>query len=885
MKTKKKFFVMLVAILTLAIAAFCFAGCFSDDASESTVNDSVTSEQPSSSELDSTDSTSGDSETGDSGSSEQPVKKQFNVTAPAASDKYTFEGEDKATEGETYTFTVEKAAGVHGTLTVTATMGGHDATVENTDDGYEIAAVNGDIVITVTYADKLVSVTKTLCDGVTLVGEEKAIVGNDYKFKVEFEEGYTEADDFEVKVNGVAVEADGDGYYTVEAVKTGFVIEVSGAKTITYGVTYVVDGVEADAIDKTTDEILYTNEKYTIDFTVSEKYSKSTDDVKVFVKIGGGEEQEVLPTDGAYVITNPKADITVIVKGLKINTYKVNFVVNGDVFCCFEKVEHGTVVGDEMLEEAAGELAEQGLYEVIGWGEIPAAITGYTFIEAKVSAKSIVSDRALDVGECTGLTVGGGTVGNWSNEADIAAPDGFKTVKKMTSGFNDNGKKYLHGRFLHADVTNYSMITFALKSNGTFSYDTTVGGDARTGSYSDWLVYTLTNNGGIWHINVKCGDEVLSDFNDSAARTNICDILWHGRAVGFNVTAPDDGDFEVYSTEVRGVVDVDKIGESVVEKVIVDATETTDTVLGFGKAYHYKPQGTPADKDGNQVKAQVAETDITAYNHLEFYVKVTSSWILFDEWTHYFASNGQWVKVEANKIGEQEWVVEFKGGAGESTTVNNVTTLDQLLTFKMDRRDSSLEGATVEGCSPSEITITEIRGKKGPVPSAPQGERISGNVYGSIEGASIATVKTGETAPAGFENVYYYKSEPKAAGSVAFVHGMFFSRADITEYSTVSFAMKTNCKYQLDDPNRVTLGNDWIIFKLEQAQDGRTWTLTLTNAEGEVVHSAEKLMGTNVHEILWSNRTTSYCPINDEETGVSLKVWTTDVRGVLKTAE
>ena len=900
MKTKKKIFGIIVAILALAIATFCFAGCFSDNTSESTKNDSVTSEQPSSSDLDSTDSASGDSETGDSetsdsetsdsetgdsGSSEQPVKKQFNVTAPAASDKYTFDGTDKAVEGETYTFVVQKAVGAHGTLTVTATMGGQNATVNATDDGYEIAAVNGDIVITVTYADKLVAVTRMLCAGVNFVGEEKATVGSDYKFKIEFEAGYTAGEGFAVKVNGVTVTADAEGFYVVKGVKAGFAIEVIGAKTITYGVTYVVDGVAADAIDKTSDEILYANEKYTINFTVSAKYSQSKDDVKVFYKIGDGAEQEVLLTDGAYVITNPKADITVIVKGLKINAYKVNFVVNGDVFYSLEKVDHGTAVTEEMLEEAAAELAAQGLYEVIGWGEIPSEITGYTCVEPKVSAKSVVSDRAYDDGACAGTTFKGGVIGNWSVADDVAAPEGFKTVQKMTSGFNDgdDGKKYLHGRFLHSDVTNYSMITFALKANGIFSCDTTVGGDAVKASYNDWVVYTLTNNGGIWHINVKCGDTVISDFNDSAARTALCDILWHGRAVGFNITAPDEGELAVYSTEVRGVLDADKLGGSVVvKKVITDATETTDTVIGFEKAYHYKPQGTPAD---GRVEAKVADTDVTAYNYLVFYVKVTGSWILFDGWDHYFASNGQWVKVEANKTGAQQWVVKFKGGKGEMTTVNNVTTLNQLLTFEMDTRDSSLDGATVEDCTPSEITITEIRGKKGSAPSAPQGEPISDNVYGSIEGgASIATVKTGETAPAGFENVYYYKSEPKAADGEVYVHGMFFSRTDITEYSTVSFAMKTNGKYQLNDPNRVSLGNDWIVFKLEQAQDG-TWTLTLTNVEGKVVHSAEKLTGTNVFEILWHNLTTSYCPVNDEETGVSLKVWTTDVRGVLRTAE
>lgn len=878
MKNKKMFSGFIVAILSLVIAAFCFAGCSGGNTSESTGNSTSTSEQQSGSDIDSSSATGSSESESNPGASEKPVKKQFTVTAPAASDKYTFDGANKATESEDYTFVVAKVAGVHGTLTVTATMGGHNATVETTDDGYKIAAVNGDIVITVTYEDKLVNVTKSLCTGVNFVGEEKATVGSDYKFKVGFEEGYTAAEDFEVLVNGVAVTADNEGYYIVSAVKKGFVIEVKGVKTLTYKATYIAEGVAADAIDKAKEEIAYGNEKYTIAFTVSDKYSNSKEGVKVFVKIGDGEEQEVLPVDGAYVIDNPKADITVIVKGLKINTYKVNFVVNGDVFYCLDNVEHGTAVTEEMLKDAADELAAQGLYEVIGWSEHPSAITEYTYIIPKVAAKSVVSDRAYDDGACPGTTALGAFMGNWSGADDVAAPEGFKTVQKMTSGFNDNGKKYLHGRFLHSDVTYYSVITFALKSNGIFSCDTTVGGDAVKASYNDWVVYTLTNNGGIWHINVKCGDSVISDFNDSVARTALCDILWHARAVGFNITAPDEGEFTVYSTEVRGVPDANKLGKVVVQKAITDATETADTVLGFEKAYHYKAQGTPVAGTAN---ASVADTDITAYNYLEFYVKVTGSWILFDGWSHYFEANGQWVKVEANKTAAQEWKVSF---GGNTTTRSNVTTLNQLLTFEMDTRDSSIEGASVTDCVPAEITITEIRGKKGLAPAAPQGTLISDNVYGNTSDASIAVVKTNEVAPAGFVNVYSYKSVPKAANNEEFIHGMYFSRADITEYSTVSFAMKTNCKYQLDNPDRVLLGNGWIIFKLDQAQDG-TWTLTLTNEKGEVVHTADKLTGTNVFEILWSNRTTSYCPVNDEETGVSLKVWTTDVRGVLRTAE
>ena len=42
-------------------------------------------------------------------------------------------------------------------------------------------------------------------------------------------------------------------------------VEVKGAKVLTYNAIYTVEGVAADAIDKAKEEIAYTNEKYTID--------------------------------------------------------------------------------------------------------------------------------------------------------------------------------------------------------------------------------------------------------------------------------------------------------------------------------------------------------------------------------------------------------------------------------------------------------------------------------------------------------------------------------------------------------------------------------------------------------------------------------------------
>lgn len=77
-------------------------------------------------------------------------------------------GSSSVTANATYTFTVNKAEGA--TYTVTATMGGKEITVTETDNGYSIAKVTGDLVITVDkQTDLTVEVSTYLeLDGKTL---------------------------------------------------------------------------------------------------------------------------------------------------------------------------------------------------------------------------------------------------------------------------------------------------------------------------------------------------------------------------------------------------------------------------------------------------------------------------------------------------------------------------------------------------------------------------------------------------------------------------------------------------------------------------------------------------------------------------------------------
>ena len=810
------------------------------------------------------------------------VLKNYDVTPPADSDKYTFTGAANAVHGGDYEFTVDKAADAYGDIIVTATMDGKSTNVEQTDDGYKIADVKGNLVITVTYKDKVVNVTKQVCDGATIDGKDTATVGSEYSFAVIIGEGYVEGSDFEVLINGRAILADTDGRYRVTDFRSGFVIEVRGVKIRTFTATYVAEGVDASALDKSSDTFGYTANKYTVTFGVTDKYSHSADSVRVFVRIGDGVETEVVKTDGAYVIDNPKADITVIIKGLALNKYNVYFVFDGDVFYSEEVTVDGEITA-ETLNAAKEIFEDEGLYKVFGWVELPDRVENDVVINPVVSPKKVIHGYAYDDKDCAGKTVNGGFDADWSATNEVEAPQGFDSVMKMTSGFNNNGKNYMHGRYSHDDISMFSYITFAVKSNGVFDCDTSIAGNNVQKTTDKWVVYSFTKRGNIWHINVSCENEVYADFDDNAARTYMCDILWHGRTNGFTVRQSGDEALVIYSTEVRAVSDVNAITlDEVTQKIITAAEKTDDTApVGFMNVYRYVAPGVAATPE-QTINAPVADVDVSAYEYLEFYVKCTSSWTLFDGWSHYFKCDGTWTKVEVVKNSATQWTVSFVGEKGTDTIVttdNAVIKLSDVLTFVMDRRDSTIEGSTIADCAPSQIYVTELRGRKPASSVEVKGTLIADSVYKSTSDNAISLVKDAQTTPDGFENVYAYKSSPKTSGNECFVHGLFFARDNISDYAEVYFAMKVNGVLQLDGA-RKSLGDGWLTFRLTQNDDG-TWNLAITDESGKTVHSAANLTGDSVWKILWSDRVHGYCPMMEID-GISLKVWVTEVRGTLK---
>ena len=91
-----------------------------------------------------------------------------------------------------------------------------------------------------------------------------------------------------------------------------------------------------------------------------------------------------------------------------------------------------------------------------------------------------------------------------------------------------------------------------------------------------------------------------------------------------------------------------------------------------------------------------------------------------------------------------------------------------------------------------------------------------------------------EAAPEGFEKVWKTNntlSESGESGS-KYLHGQFYSAEDITGYSEIRYAVKTD--YQFSTPSGICAVNGWVYYTFIQNDDG-TWNMTMTYTQnGEV---------------------------------------------------
>lgn len=96
----------------------------------------------------------------------------------------------------------------------------------------------------------------------------------------------------------------------------------------------------------------------------------------------------------------------------------------------------------------------------------------------------------------------------------------------------------------------------------------------------------------------------------------------------------------------------------------------------------------------------------------------------------------------------------------------------------------------------------------------------------------ITAEAVNEAAPEGFEKVWKTNDKLSESGGSKYLHGQFYSAEDITRYSEIRYAVKTN--YQFSTPSGISPINGWVYYTFIQNNDG-TWNMTMTYTQkGEV---------------------------------------------------
>lgn len=192
--------------------------------------------------------------------------------------------------------------------------------------------------------------------GANSLGTKTVSHGDSYSFKVPIISGY-DGSGLEVFSNGERIMPNGEGIYTLNNIKENKSITFAGVKVKTYTVTFVY-GTGYSYRDFTGAVIssvtVAHGQSYAFNVAMDAAYSNDT----VYTVQADGQ---TLTGTGSYVVSNVTKNITVVVSGVDLNKYKVQYDLAGGEGDYPDK----TVTHGENLTLAAAPKKEG--YEFKGW--------------------------------------------------------------------------------------------------------------------------------------------------------------------------------------------------------------------------------------------------------------------------------------------------------------------------------------------------------------------------------------------------------------------------------------------------------------------------------------------------------------------------------------
>ena len=767
----------------------------------------------------------------------------FTVMLPKNPVGYTVDGATTVAEGTKYEFTVSISAGYEAGTDFAVKVNGKN--VVGTDGKYTVENVTENLVIEVTGVTKMAGVVTIRFPenpvGFTISGAETAEQNNRYEFTLTILPGYMAGEDFAVTANGVALTGT-NGTYVIESITSNTVIEVTGVEESSLFATFVSEGFD-DALENKTEGFAFDANTFTFKITLGKHYTQCEEQIEVYYTTDGSEEIRLTPDEeGMYSISNPRKNLTVIVKNVARNRYTVSFFRNAVEKYSIE-VEAGSILAAEQIAAAKAAVVSDG-EEFVAWRQdVTAAITEDTVFSA-YTVKNPAYGEAID-----GCPLEGGASIPLI-EGEYSAAGGFEKIFSKTGAGS--------GLFAGINLAGYSEVRFAIRIDDSWLL---------FGSWADyvdvqgiWLDVVMTNLfTGKWQVTVTGpvnhnGDDpgVRASFTAEYEGSTLGEILggWYN----------DAGTAAVGMTELRGIK-AKPYGEVITEVPAEGFAPSTDRVApaDFSSVFYLL----------DPIGKQFADVDISLYSEIRFYLALTDGYTLINGWGAYAEHvnlGNNWVPVTLTNCGNGKWTVTIEAKlTGEAATDPAKYTYTVTGTTLRTVLASWFQNSLVNG---AQVYLTEIRGIKKETPVVPP----YGEVITEVPADNFAPVSD-RLIPDGFEKVFFLLNPT----------GKKFADVDISAYSEIRFCLALTDGFVIINGwsaylENINLGDAWAPVTLVNSGDG-TWTVTVeAKLSGEAATVPDKYTytasGTTLREVLDS----WFAYTSDSN---NAQVYLTEIRGVI----
>ena len=481
--------------------------------------------------------------------------------------------------------------------------------------------------------------------------------------------------------------------------------------------------------------------------------------------------------------------------------------------------------------------------------------------------------------DCFGYEIAESAFLDTTATTEVAVPTGYTKVSKRSN--------FRNGTYSTADISAYGEVRFAtLFTENYYVWKVLDNEWIKSFKCESWVEWSFRNNGDrTWAFTAVGGQNSYTDTVQGSTLEQLA----------YNYYAGDSK--TVYVTEFRGELlsHFNVSGEVINDTLFEDNKDNVKmgTVIaanakvpyGFTKVWQYKGMG--------DFKTYIhgmfyADEPLNGYSSVNFAIKTTGTFILDDGTTQ----TGIWLYFNLRQSGENSWDVTVKNMAG--TTLYTGTGLNGYKGVDSGGYTNNALNSILFGCrqtgfyvSGNADTMTYFTEVRGELPAKPiVGDIIDEKLYSAND---IKVNETTEEIPSGYEKVWQYKGTTHTYNGVTYIHGLHYSAAPLTEYSSVNFAIKTTGTFNLNN-EKSDSSHAWLYFNLVQ-NDDKTWNITVENRTGSVVYSGSnfnaykgegEVLGLYTNYAL--NAILFGCPAGFSVQGnADTMTYFTEVRGVPKT--